>query len=108
MEVHTYLQFVLALLFVLALIGAAALAARRLGLGHAMRISTQRRLAVVEALSLDGKRRLVLLRRDDVEHLVILGPTSETVLERGVPPERTQFATMLAGETAGKDLAVPA
>jgi hypothetical protein len=32
-----------------------------------------------------GRRRLVLLRRDDVEHLVILSPTGETVVETGIP-----------------------
>jgi flagellar protein FliO/FliZ len=85
MTLTSYLQFALALLFVLALIGAVALVARRLGLGHAARpAGRRRRLSVEEVLPLDGKRRLVLLRRDSVEHLVILGPSSETVVERGI------------------------
>ena len=37
MTATSYVQFVLALLFVLALIGVAAIVARRLGLGHAAR-----------------------------------------------------------------------
>ena len=107
MDIHTSLQFVLALVFVLALIGATALAAKRLGLGHQARPTAKRRLAVVEVLSLDGKRRLVLLRRDDVEHLVILSPTSETVVERSLSRGRKRFAAVLAGERAGTDVAVP-
>ena len=72
-----YLQFVLALLFVLGLIGLAAMLARRFGLAPTVRPDRgPRRLAVVESIALDGKRRLLLLRRDGVEHLVILGPSS--------------------------------
>lgn len=79
------LQLVLAFLFVLALIGLASLVARRFGLAPTPRSDGRRRLAVVEVLSLDPKRRLVLLRRDGVEHLVILGPASETVVESAIP-----------------------
>ena len=43
-----------------------------------------RRLSVVEVLMLDTRRRLVLVRRDDVEHLILLGATTETVIERGI------------------------
>lgn len=83
-------QFILALLFVLALIGVLANLARRFGLapmarGHA---GKGRRLGVSEFLPLDGKRKAVLLRRDGVEHLIILSATSETVVEGNiVPPE---------------------
>lgn len=85
MSVTDYLQFVVALLFVLALIGVVTLLARRFGLGHAPRpANRKRRLAIEEILPLDGKRRLVLIRRDAVEHLVLLGANSEVVVERGV------------------------
>ena len=95
MTVTSYLQFAFALLFVLALIGAAALLARRFGLGHAARpASHRRRLAIEEILPLDGKRRLVLIRRDEVEHLVLLGSASEIVVERGIP-RQDAFATAL-------------
>ncbi|MGB1548152.1 MAG: flagellar biosynthesis protein FliO, partial [Alphaproteobacteria bacterium] len=33
-----------------------------------------RRLGVVEVLPVDARRRLVLLKKDDREHLVLLGP----------------------------------
>lgn len=86
MEVTTYLQFVLALVFVLALIGLVAFLVRRFGLAGSVQPPKggRRRLAVVEALSLDPKRRLLLLRRDGVEHLVLLGGAGEVVVETGI------------------------
>lgn len=81
-----YLQFVLALLFVLALIGTATALARRFGLAPVVRTDRRlpRRLAVVESIALDGKRRLVLLHRDGVEHLVLLGPSADLVVESAI------------------------
>ncbi len=35
-----------------------------------------RRLAVVETASVDARRKLILLRRDDVEHLIMTGGRS--------------------------------
>jgi|APTNR8051073442_1049403.scaffolds.fasta_scaffold05140_6 flagellar protein FliO/FliZ len=98
-----YLQFVAALVFVLALIGAAAFVARRFGLGHGVRPTPgRRRLAVLESLPLDGKRRLVLIGRDDVAHLLVLGPGSETVVEHGITLDREPFTAVLARQGAGE------
>lgn len=82
------LQAVLALAFVLALIAAAALIARRLGLAGSAPAPGQRRLAVIETLALDGRRRLLLVRRDGIEHLLLLGGDGATVVERAIvaPP----------------------
>ncbi|MBF0246780.1 MAG: FliO/MopB family protein [Alphaproteobacteria bacterium] len=88
MDMENYIQFILALAFVLGLIGLLATLARRWGLGvstHAMRRGGERRLALVEILPLDAKRRAVLIRRDDLEHLVVLGPDSATVVETAIP-----------------------
>lgn len=88
MEPTDFIRFAAALIFVLALIGAAAFALRASGLmptgAPRARRSGQRRLAVLETLYLDPKRRLVLIARDGVEHLVILGATGETLVETGV------------------------
>lgn len=85
MDALNYLQYASALIFVVALIGVAAMLARRFGLGRALPAAARRRrLAVCEVLPLDAKRRLVLLRRDGTEHLVILGPAGETVVEAGI------------------------
>ncbi|MHA1538553.1 MAG: FliO/MopB family protein [Alphaproteobacteria bacterium] len=87
MEIETYMRFVLTLLFVLALIGVLAWLARRAGLGNrvARASGSRRRLSVSEVKVIDGKRRLVLVRRDEVEHLVLLGPQKDLVLEAGIP-----------------------
>ena len=85
MDWTQYLQFALALGFVLALIGVLALLARRFGLGHALRRGTRRRLAVTEVMALDAKHKLALVRRDDVEHLIVLGPGAPAVTETAMP-----------------------
>ena len=43
--------------------------------------SATRRLKIIESLPIDHKSRLVLIQRDNKEHLLILGQTSETVIE---------------------------
>ena len=43
-----------------------------------------KRLAVVEHASVDGRRRLVLVRRDDVEHLIMTGGPVDVVIETGI------------------------
>lgn len=89
MELSEYFRFVLALAFVLGLIGLLALVAKRYGPGMARSAMTKgrkKRLKLVEVMVLDGKRRAIIFRRDDVEHLVILGPNSETVVETGIAP----------------------
>jgi len=42
------------------------------------------RLAVTDAAVVDDKRRLVLVRRDDVEHLVMIGGPTDIVVESNV------------------------
>jgi len=95
MGFDSYWRFLLALAFVVALIVACAYVARRLGLGG--RLATtggKRRLAILEVLPLDGKRRLVLLRRDGAEHLLLLGQHSDLVIERGSAGD---FSGMIEG-----------
>ena len=76
----------LALAVVLALITAATWIARRyLATGLVGNLGGKRRLAVVEYTVLDGKSRLVLVRRDTTEHLLVLGPTGAVVVEAGIP-----------------------
>lgn len=47
----------------------------------------RRRLAYVERAHLDGGRKLVLIRRDDVEHLLLVGGPIDLVIETGIPAE---------------------
>ena len=80
-------QFFLAFIVVLGLIGGAAWLVRRLGagrLGGAGMRGRQPRLAVVDYASVDGRRRLILVRRDNVEHLVMIGGPSDIVVESNI------------------------
>lgn len=42
------------------------------------------RLSVVEYANVDGKRKLVLIRRDDVEHLIMTGGPVDVVVETSI------------------------
>jgi flagellar protein FliO/FliZ len=44
----------------------------------------QPRLAVIDAAAVDGRRRLVLIRRDNVEHLVMIGGPSDVLIEQNI------------------------
>jgi flagellar protein FliO/FliZ len=106
-ELETYLRFVLALVFVLALIGVIAWLARRFGLAGRMPTTRgTRRLEVVEVAPLDARRRLVLLRRDRVEHLVLLGANADILIESGVT--RPAFAELAEADRAEPGRADPA
>lgn len=78
------IKFAAALVFVLALMGGLALVMRRFSANHPFTVPGKKRLKVVEVLMLDAKRKAVLLKRDDREHLVILGANSEVVVESGI------------------------
>nr|WP_230989452.1 flagellar biosynthetic protein FliO [Devosia faecipullorum] len=43
-----------------------------------------RRLAVVDTLVLDQKRQLLIVRRDNVEHLILTGGPQDVVVETGI------------------------
>ena len=86
-EMPLAVRFYLAFLIVLGLIGATAWAVRRFGAGRLGGASTrgrQPRLAVIDYASVDGRRRLVLVRRDNVEHLLIIGGPTDVVVEPNI------------------------
>ena len=86
LESINYLKFVLALVFVLGLIGGFAIIAKRAGLGNRGPIARgkSKRLHIIESMSLAPKRRVVLIRRDHAEHLVLLGTNGEQIIETGL------------------------
>ena len=47
----------------------------------------QPRLQVLDAAAVDARRRLVLVRRDDVEHLILIGGPSDVVIESRILPD---------------------
>jgi hypothetical protein len=93
-EMPLAVRFFVAFLIVLGLIGAIAWAVRRFGSGRlgASTRGRQPRLAVIDYASVDGRRRLILVRRDNVEHLLMIGGPSDIVVEpnivRAVPAAR--------------------
>ena len=89
METLDYLRFLAALAVVVGLIAGAAWAARRFGLAPKVTGSGAGRLGVVAVQAVDTRRKLVLVRRDDREHLLIISPTSETVIESGIEVRET-------------------
>lgn len=88
MVVATYFKFFLALLFVLGLILLLAYLAKRFGLMARVTVNSRetkdKRLNIVEILPIDAKRRLLLIRRDEVEHLVMTGAESDLVIEQNI------------------------
>jgi len=94
-EMPLTVRFFLAFLIVLGLIGAAAWAVRRFGSGRyggAGQRGRQPRLAVIDHASVDARRRLILIRRDNVEHLLLIGGPTDVVVEpnivRAMPASR--------------------
>ena len=92
------LTFFFAFVAVLALIGLAAWLVRRFA-GNRLGANTNRgrmpRLAVIDAAAVDGRRRLVLVRRDNIEHLLMIGGPTDIVVEPNIVralPARDQMA----------------
>ena len=81
MDALAYFRFLAALLFVLALIGLIAWGARRFRPGGGAPAGAQRRLQVIEILPLDPRRRLVLVRHDTAEHLLLIGDAANRLIE---------------------------
>ena len=80
-------RFVVAFVIVLGLIGLTFWLIRRFGgarVGSGPQKGRQPRLAVIDAAPVDGRRRLVLIRRDNVEHLLMLGGPSDFVVEQNI------------------------
>jgi len=110
-------RFFLAFLIVLGLIGATAWAVRRFGsgrLGGAGARGRQPRLAVIDYASVDSRRRLILVRRDNIEHLVLIGGPTDVVVEANIvraAPAATRDTTVTrpppAAETLPRAIPLP-
>jgi len=81
MDVIDFGRYFAALLLVGALIGLAWLAARRYGLAGIVQGTAAKRLSVVESLMIGPKHKLVIVKRDDREHLILLAPDGNTLIE---------------------------
>lgn len=83
MDSINFVQFILSFAFVIALIFGVAWLVRRLGLERRLRPKPQpdARLELIDQLLIDPRRRLVLIRRDNKEHLLLLGSDRELLIE---------------------------
>lgn len=82
-----YLKVIFAFAFVVALMFAFSWMLKKLGLATpGITAGGKRRLKIVEHLPLDTRRRLVLVRRDDREHLIVIGgPGGDLLVEGDIP-----------------------
>lgn len=85
------LQVILAFAVVFALLGAFGFGLRYVS-ARGMKMpglsGRNKRLEVIETLTLDVRRRLVIVRCDDKEHLVLLGVNNDLVVDANVTAER--------------------
>ncbi|HEY8697104.1 MAG TPA: flagellar biosynthetic protein FliO [Rhizomicrobium sp.] len=84
MDLVDFARYFGALILVLGLLGFAWLAARRYGLPGIVQGQALRRLSIVETLMIGPRHKLVLVKRDGTEHLMLIGPQGAEVIETGI------------------------
>jgi flagellar protein FliO/FliZ len=109
---NTGWTFVVAFIVVLALIGAAAWLVRKLGAARlAAGRGRQPRLAVIDAASVDSRRKLIIIRRDNVEHLLMIGGPTDVVVEtnilRAAPAAQRETPTPRVADTLPRATLLP-
>ncbi len=62
------------------------------------RNKTEKRLEVIDQAAVDGRRKLVLIRRDNTEHLIMTGGPVDVVIETGIG---------LVGKSRGGEIVEP-
>jgi len=114
LDLIDFSRYFAALLVVLGLLGGVAVILRKgwlpTGLTNFQGLDRrERRLGVKESLILDPRRRIVIVKSDDMEHVLLLGPERETVLEtRKARIEPVFEPEMPADAAAPQDDAAPA
>lgn len=85
MSLADFAKLMVALIFVLGLMGGLTLILKKLGYNQApVTKGGEKRLSVSEILPLDQRRRLAIIKCGPKEHLVILGQNGETVIDRDI------------------------
>ncbi len=79
------LALVISLTVVLVLFGLFIFIIKRLmGANAPQSRSRQPRIALMDSTAIDGRRRLMLVRRDNVEHLILVGGPTDVVVEQNI------------------------
>lgn len=92
MELLDWARTVFALVLTLGLILGVAYGARRLGMLQTVG-QGPKRIRVTESLMLDPRRRMVIVRCDDREHLMLLGPGGDIVVSEMAAKEEAAAET---------------
>ncbi len=78
-------KLLIAMVFVLSLMGGLALLLKKLGLGGAPeQRGKEKRLKLIETLPLDARRRLAIIECDGKQHLVLMGLNGDTVIDKNI------------------------
>lgn len=95
-----YVRFFLGFAFTIGLIGVVYWVARRYaGRLGIVRAHTAGRLSVTGQISLDPRRRVMLVRCDEREYLLLLGPNNDLVIESKAGTSSFKSALKAAGTT---------
>lgn len=81
--------------------------------GHRLGRANEKRLQVLETATVDGKRKVMIIRRDNVEHVILTGGPQDLVIESGIAvpepqPMRRPASRPPAAAAAPKPTAEPA
>ncbi len=63
-----------------------------------------KRLNIIDRTHIDPKRQLILIRRDNIEHLIMIGGERDLVIEVGIEPESSKFPNKLPNKLASKTM----
>ena len=92
MDYSSYINAIFALIFVLGLIGLFSFVLKKLSTGQFVSKSkSAKRISLEEVFYLDAKRKLMIVKRDDVEHLILLGANSETIVEQNIKAKKNDL-----------------
>ena len=85
------MRFILALSFIFGLIALSAWLAKLCGFNPTLRFNrnTTARLQITDTLTIDNNHKLVLVKRDNVEHFLCLGGQHEFVVEQNIQLKKT-------------------
>lgn len=100
MDLIDFARYFGALVLVLGLLGFAWLAARRYGLPGIVQGQSLRRLSIVETLMIGPRHKLVLLKRDGTEHLMLIGPQGAEVIETGIAAAKSVVSSIREADVA--------
>ena len=101
------IRVIFALIAIIGMIGVCALMAKQLGLAqHAKMGAQQRRLKIVESISIDARTRIAIVKCDDTEHLIAIGAGGTLSIANDLPaPNVTDLTDEQPNQEFGFSLA---